>query len=250
MFRGHIYISVYINQTCPPGFKILESKTSCVWQAHLGMYLPNFTTAIRDHTNVERVIMSQLRLRMVRPWPDQPDRFRRLCSLGVKTYTLPNNCTITNRVGQITRESGQQFWVGLILHPLCPYNYCVNHEVTFPLKDSNKQCMYSRSGIWCGACKGYMYRHISTLKVYQQLPSCSFLCSDGNSPDCLAPSLQIDSGNMQDAQWPIVLCQYCWSQSYHLSTSRIYWCFFSLHCLAKPWHRYWNIFLWWNDCLQ
>ena len=27
-------------------------------RAHLGMYLPNFTTAIRDHTNVERVIMS------------------------------------------------------------------------------------------------------------------------------------------------------------------------------------------------
>ena len=46
--------------------------------AHLGTYLPNFTTAIRDHTNVERIIMSQLRLRMVRPWPDQPDRFRRL----------------------------------------------------------------------------------------------------------------------------------------------------------------------------
>ena len=47
-------------------------------RAHLGAYLPNFTTAIGDHTNVERVIMSQLRLRMVRPWPDQPDRFRRL----------------------------------------------------------------------------------------------------------------------------------------------------------------------------
>ena len=30
-------------------------------------------------TNVERVIMSQLRLRMVWPWPDQLDRFRRLC---------------------------------------------------------------------------------------------------------------------------------------------------------------------------
>ena len=31
-----------------------------------------------SYTNVEHVIMSQLRLRMVRPWPDQPDRFRRL----------------------------------------------------------------------------------------------------------------------------------------------------------------------------
>ena len=51
-------------------------------RAHLGTYLPNFTTAIQDHTNVERVIMFQLRLRTVRPWPDQPDqpdRFQRLC---------------------------------------------------------------------------------------------------------------------------------------------------------------------------
>ena len=48
------------------------------YACEVGTYLPNFTTAVRDHTNVERVIMSQLWLRMVRPWPDQPDRFRRL----------------------------------------------------------------------------------------------------------------------------------------------------------------------------
>ena len=35
------------------------------------------------------------------------------------------------------------------------------------------------------------------LEVYQQLPSCSFLLQIySNSPGCLAPSLQIDSGNM------------------------------------------------------
>ena len=61
----------------PGSLVILNVSLMC---AHLGTYLPNFTTAIQDHTNVEHVIMSQLRLRMIRPWPDQPDRFRRSCT--------------------------------------------------------------------------------------------------------------------------------------------------------------------------
>ena len=86
--------------------------------------------------------------------------------------------------------------------------------------------------------------------VYQQ-PSClahSF-CSDGSSIVFFAPCLQTDSGS-GNTQWPSVLCQYCWSQSCHLSTGRIYWCFLSLHCMAKPWLWYWNMFLWWNGRLQ
>ena len=86
-----------------------------------------------------------------------------VCEPRLAHYT--NNCTIRNGTGDITRESGQQFWVGydsqsqsdeLILHPLCPYTYCVNHEVTFPLNESDIQCAYNRSGLLCGACKkGY-----------------------------------------------------------------------------------------------
>ena len=86
-----------------------------------------------------------------------------VCESRLAHYT--NSCTIRNGVGNITRESGQQFWVGydgqsqsdeLILHPLCPYSYCVNHEVTFPLNESDIQCAYNRSGLLCGACKkGY-----------------------------------------------------------------------------------------------
>ena len=41
-------------------------------------------------------------------------------------------------VGQITRHSGQQFWVGydnesdgVILHPRCPFDYCVNDKLLF-----------------------------------------------------------------------------------------------------------------------
>ena len=67
---------------------------------------------------------------------------------------------ITKGLGQITRESQDQFWVGydnqsreLILHPFCPFNYRVSKTVVFPLNDTDLQCAYNRSGLLCGACK-------------------------------------------------------------------------------------------------
>ena len=103
-------------ETCPPGFNFSESASSCVCDPRLAQYT--------------------------------------------------QECTITNGVGQITRDSDKQFWVGyddnpsqsdkLILHPLCPYSYCVNDNVSFPLKESDIQCAYNRSDLLCGACKeGY-----------------------------------------------------------------------------------------------
>ena len=74
-----------------------------------------------------------------------------------------NNCTITNGLGKITRDSRKKFWVGyddsdgLILHPHCPFDYCVNKSVVFPLNNTDVQCAYNRSGLLCGACKeGYI----------------------------------------------------------------------------------------------
>ena len=84
-----------------------------------------------------------------------------VCESRLERYT--NNCNITNGLGNITRTSGQQFWVGydnqsdgLILNPLCPFDYCVSHMVVFPLNDTDIQCAPNRSGLLCGACKeGY-----------------------------------------------------------------------------------------------
>ena len=60
-------------------------------------------------------------------------------------------------LGQITRESSQHFWVGfnneLILHPHCPFDYCVNKPVVFALNNTDLQCAYNRSGLLCGRCK-------------------------------------------------------------------------------------------------
>ena len=69
-----------------------------------------------------------------------------LCEQRLERYT--NNCNITNGLGQITRDLGQQFWVGydqtheLILHPLCPFDYCVSQQVVFPLNNTDIQCAY------------------------------------------------------------------------------------------------------------
>ena len=84
-----------------------------------------------------------------------------VCEQRLAKYT--QECNITNRLGHITRNSGKQFWVGydnqsdeLILHPLCPFDYCVSETVVFPLNNTDKQCAYHRSGLLCGACKkGY-----------------------------------------------------------------------------------------------
>ena len=81
-----------------------------------------------------------------------------VCEQRLAEYT--QKCNITNRLGYITRDSGRQFWVGydnqsneLILHPHCPFDYCVNDTVVFPLNNTDIQCAYDRSGLLCGACK-------------------------------------------------------------------------------------------------
>ena len=68
-----------------------------------------------------------------------------------------------NGLGQITRDPGQQFWVGyadlsheLILHPHCPLDYCVSDAKIFPLNNTDLQCAHNRTGLLCGLCeKGY-----------------------------------------------------------------------------------------------
>ena len=51
--------------------------------AHLRTYPARFyynnSVLERDHTKVERIIISHLQLRMIQPWPDQLDQFQHLC---------------------------------------------------------------------------------------------------------------------------------------------------------------------------
>ena len=108
-------ISVDVNQTCPPGFKISESARSCICEPRLAQYIGK------------------------------------------------HQCNIIHGLGLITRNLGQHVWVGydsqthgLVLHPNCPFQYCVNDTVVFPLNNTDVQCAFNRSGLLCGRCKkGY-----------------------------------------------------------------------------------------------
>ena len=78
-----------------------------------------------------------------------------VCEQRLQRYT--DLCNISS--GNITRDSRKTFWVGyddsdgLILHPNCPFDYCVNDKVNFSHNNTDVQCAYSRSGLLCGACK-------------------------------------------------------------------------------------------------
>ena len=86
-----------------------------------------------------------------------------VCEPRLAQYTDEHKCTITNGVANITRDSGQQFWVryddqshGLILNPLCPFDYCVSQAMNISLSNTDMQCTCNRSGLLCGCCKeGY-----------------------------------------------------------------------------------------------
>ena len=90
-------------------------------------------------------------------------KFKKSCVCEPRLAECTNQCNITNGLGQITRDPGQQFWVGyddlsheLILHPHCPFDYCVNDAKIFPLNNTDLQCAYNRTGLLFGHCeKGY-----------------------------------------------------------------------------------------------
>ena len=108
-----------------------------------------------------------------------------VCEERLQKYT--SSCNISNL--EITRTASEDFWVGvdntngtegLILHPHCPFDYCITDTVNFTLNDVSltdndtltnatmndteaaignsidAQCKFSRSGLLCGKCqKGF-----------------------------------------------------------------------------------------------
>ena len=84
-----------------------------------------------------------------------------VCDQALQKYT--NHCSVIDGSVQITRQSNDTFWVGLnqsdaalILHPHCPFDYCVTETVVFTLNNTDMQCAHNRSGHLCGTCKeGY-----------------------------------------------------------------------------------------------
>ena len=73
------------------------------------------------------------------------------CEPRLQKYTT--RCNITER----TLECSGKFWVGydnhsegLILHPYCPFDYCISDHVNITLNNTDKRCDNNRSGLLCG----------------------------------------------------------------------------------------------------
>ena len=82
----------------------------------------------------------------------------RVCECEPRLQKYTTRCNITERA--ITREG--DYWVGydnstqaLILHPHCPFDYCkpATDQTSFPLNNTDWQCVNNRSGVLCGRCK-------------------------------------------------------------------------------------------------
>ena len=78
-----------------------------------------------------------------------------ICTERLQRFT--NSCQVDNRT--IHQKQYAQFWVGynnksegVILHPHCPFDYCISEEIYLAVADSDKQCNYNRSGLLCGRC--------------------------------------------------------------------------------------------------
>ena len=79
------------------------------------------------------------------------------CAQILQRFT--NKCIINDKT--IARDT--EFWLGftqdntsdgLILHPHCPFQYCVSNKIYIDMDNSDKQCSNSRKGLLCGQCVG------------------------------------------------------------------------------------------------
>ena len=90
------------------------------------------------------------------------------CEPRLQKYTT--RCNITER----TLERSGEFWVGydnhsegLILHPHCPFDYCISGLINVTLNDTDKQCDNNRSGLLCGQCKASFSLILGSSKCFQ-----------------------------------------------------------------------------------
>ena len=95
----------------------------------------------------------------IKPCP-QPlfQQSHNVCKCNRRMDSFGSACNVNNQ--SILRTSMDTFWLGydnntkeLIIHPNCPFYYCVLKNVSFSLSETDLQCSHNRSGLLCGACR-------------------------------------------------------------------------------------------------
>ena len=81
-----------------------------------------------------------------------------VCKCNKRLNCFNSACNVTNQT--ILRTKKDTFWLGydnntkeLIIHPNCPFYYCVLKNISFSLNETDLQCSHNRSGLLCGACR-------------------------------------------------------------------------------------------------
>ena len=79
-----------------------------------------------------------------------------VCHQRLQKFT--NECVIDS--GTVLRHRNADFWVGyandsqqLLLHPYCPFDYCLADKQYIKVNESDTQCNYMRAGVMCGGCR-------------------------------------------------------------------------------------------------
>ena len=91
------------------------------------------------------------------------------CPVGFEFSESERACVCDNRLveegftavcnisDQIIHRDGE-FWIGfdsekgVILHPHCPFDFCISEVIDIPIGNDNVQCDNNRSGLICGQC--------------------------------------------------------------------------------------------------
>ena len=79
-----------------------------------------------------------------------------ICECEPRLHKFTTRCNVTEG----TVHHNGEFWVGydnhtnqLILHPHCPFDYCISAHIDITLNATDEQCEHNRSGLLCGECK-------------------------------------------------------------------------------------------------
>ena len=157
MDRGRLSNSQYVQQTTKT-CTTLNYTMFLKQDVSIELY-PNGPCSTRSNK-----LSLQLKITQGCPPGFSLDKTSCTCEQTLQKYT--NHCNIMNGLGQVTRDSDDRFWAGydqsqrlVIVHPHCPFDFCVSHRVDFPLNStlSDVQCAYNRSGFLCGACNSTGY---------------------------------------------------------------------------------------------
>ena len=99
------------------------------------------------------------------------------CTCEPRLQTFTSACNVSSD----SVERSGTFWmgllyenstyIGLILHPHCPFDYCKTETVDIPLNNTDAQCAHGHSDILCGSCQ-------SGLSIALGSSHCLANCSD------------------------------------------------------------------------